>query len=192
MGSVTLWMQISLDGFAEGPDETVHWPVVDEELCAEYLDELRKADLLLYGRKTYEIMAGFWPTADLAPVSPFYVDFARFWRAAPKLVLSRTLRDPSWNTRVIGSDFAEEVCRRKAAGQNMVLFGGAATATTFLEHELVDEYRLFVHPLVLGGGVPLFRPPVDRAGLRLVDVLTFDSAVIQMHYRQTAPAMCEA
>ncbi|MGI5220899.1 dihydrofolate reductase family protein [Nocardia sp. CA-290969] len=190
MGSVTLWMQISLDGFAEGPDEAVHWPVVDEELCTEYLGELRQADVLLYGRKTYDIMAAFWPTADLAPVSPFYVEFARFWRAAPKLVVTRTLRDPSWNTRALGAGFADEIRRRKAEGQNMVLFGGAETAAAFIEHELIDEYRLFVHPMVLGDGVPLFRTPVDTTGLRLVDVLTFDSAVVQMHYRNAAPVMC--
>ncbi|MFI5715876.1 dihydrofolate reductase family protein [Nocardia sp. NPDC051750] len=190
MGSVTLWMQISLDGFAEGPDEAVHWPVVDEELCTAYLDELRQADLLVYGRKTYEIMAAFWPTADLAPVSPFYVEFARFWRAAPKLVVSRTLRKPSWNTQVIGADFVDEVNRRKEAGQNMVLLGGAETAAAFLDHDLVDEYRLFVHPMLLRGGVPLFRSPVDTAGLRLMDVLTFDSAVVQMHYRNSAHALC--
>ncbi|MGW0182297.1 dihydrofolate reductase family protein [Nocardia sp. NPDC003345] len=190
MGSVTLWMQISLDGFAEGPDEAVHWPVVDEEICTEYLEELRQADVLLCGRKTWEIMAAFWPTADLTPVSPFYIEFARFWRKVPKLVVSRTLRDPSWNTEVIGADLVEEVTRRKAAGENMVLLGGAATATTFLEHDLIDEFRLFVHPLLLGGGVPLFRSPVDTTGLRLVDVLTFDSAVVQMHYRHTAHALC--
>ncbi|MEU1526988.1 dihydrofolate reductase family protein [Nocardia rhamnosiphila] len=190
MGSVTLWMQISLDGFAEGPDEAVHWPVVDEELCTEYLDELRSADLLLYGRRTYEILAAFWPTADLAPVSPFYVDFARFWRAAPKLVVSRTLRNPSWNTRVTGPDPIEEVRQRRAAGQHMVLFGGAETARSFMAHDLIDEFRLFVHPLLLGGGVPLFRSPVDTSGLQLMDVLTFDSAVVQMHYRQQACLMC--
>jgi dihydrofolate reductase len=190
MGSVTLWMQVSLDGFTEGLDETAHWPVVDEELCAEYLDELRQADLLLYGRKTYDIMAAFWPTADLAPVSPFYVEFARFWRAAPKLVVSRTLRDPGWDSHVVGTDIVAEVNRRKAAGLDMVLLGGVETAAVFLENDLVDEYRLFVHPVVLGSGVPLFRSPGDTAGLRLVDVLTFDSAVVQMHYRHPAPAMC--
>lgn len=190
MGSVTLWMQISLDGFAEGPDEAVHWPVVDEELCTEYLSELRQADVLLYGRKTYDIMSAFWPTADLTPVSPFYVEFARFWRATPKLVVSRTLRDPAWNTEVLGAGFVDEVRRRKAAGHNIALLGGAETAATFIEHDLVDEYRLFVHPMLLGDGVPLFRSPVDTTGLCLVDVLTFDSAVVQMHYRHPERMLC--
>ncbi|NKY59847.1 dihydrofolate reductase [Nocardia flavorosea] len=184
-------MQVSLDGFVEGPDEEVYWPVVDEELCAGYLDELRRADSLLYGRKTYEIMADYWPTADLAPVSPFYVDFARFWRDASKLVVSRTLQAPGWNTEVIGADFVEQVRQRKDSGQDLVLLGGAETAAAFLAHDLIDEYRLFVHPVLLGDGVPLFQASVDPSSLRLLDVLTFDSAVVQIRYRQSARVCVE-
>lgn len=192
MGRVTLWMQISLDGFAEGPDEQVHWPVVDEELCGAFLDELRQADLLLYGRRTYDIMAAFWPTADIEPtISPFYVEFARFWKQVPKLVFSRTMRTADWNTTVVGDGLVSRITELKGeSGHNMVMLGGAETAATFLEHGLVDEYRLFVHPMLLGSGVPLFRSPVDTAGLRLLDVMTFDSAVVQMHYQQISPALC--
>ncbi|MEV0297712.1 dihydrofolate reductase family protein [Nocardia sp. NPDC050710] len=186
MGSVTLWMQMSLDGFAEGPDQEIHWPVVDEELCESFLDELRAADLFIYGRKTYEIMASFWPTADADPaISPFYVDFARCWKSTPKLVFSRTLRGADWNTRVVSDNLVEEITAlRDRPGCDMVLFGGAETASAFMKHELIDEYRLFVHPLVLGSGVPLFPAPVDASGLELVDVMTFDSAVVQVHYQQ--------
>ncbi|WP_069159739.1 dihydrofolate reductase family protein [Nocardia altamirensis] len=187
MGNVTLWMQMSLDGFAEGPDEGIHWPVVDEELCGSFLDELRSADLFLYGRRTYEIMAAFWPTADADPaISPFYVEFARCWKSTPKLVFSRTLRTAGWNTRVVGTSLVEEITAlRERSDRNMVLFGGAETASTFMKHHLIDEYRLFVHPLLLGGGVPLFPASVDTSGLQLVDIATFDSAVVQMHYQQT-------
>ncbi|WP_026343694.1 dihydrofolate reductase family protein [Nocardia sp. BMG111209] len=190
MGCVTLWMQMSLDGFAEGADQQVHWPVVDEELCASHLDELRAADLFLYGRKTFDIMAGFWPTADRDPaISPFYVDFAACWKQKPKLVFSRTLRRADWNTRVVADRLVAEVSALRAeSGLRMVLFGGAEIASEFLRHGLVDEYRLFVHPIRLGGGVPLFPATVDTTGLRLVDVTTFDSAVVGMHYRQPASA----
>ncbi len=189
MGSVTLWMQMSLDGFAEGPDQQIHWPVVDEELCASFLDELRAADLFLYGRKTFEIMTSFWPTADADPaISPFYVDFARCWKTTPKLVFSRTLRAAGWDTRVVADSVVEEVAALRARPDcDMVLFGGLQTATLFMEHDLIDEYRLFVHPLLLGGGIPLFPSALDRAGLHLVDVMTFDSAVVQVHYQQSAP-----
>ncbi|MBB5918735.1 dihydrofolate reductase [Nocardia transvalensis] len=189
MGSVTLWMQMSLDGFAEGPDQQVHWPVVDEELCGSYLDELRTYDLFLYGRRTFEIMASFWPYADADPaISPFYVDFARCWKATPKVVFSSTLRHADWNTRVVPGMLDEIAALKAQPGCDMVLFGGAQTASVFLENDLIDEYRLFVHPVVLGGGVPLFRSPLETADLQLIDVMTFDSAVVQMHYQQASAA----
>ncbi|WP_280455370.1 dihydrofolate reductase family protein [Nocardia brasiliensis] len=186
MGNVTLWMQMSLDGFAEGPDREIHWPVVDEELCGSFLDELWSADLFLYGRRTYEIMAAFWPTADADPaISPFYVEFARCWKTTPKLVFSRTLRTADWNTRVVDTSLVAEISTLRARRDcNMVLFGGAETAAAFMKHDLIDEYRLFVHPLLLGRGVPLFPDSVDTSGLHLVDIMTFDSAVVQMHYQQ--------
>ncbi|MFE9575235.1 dihydrofolate reductase family protein [Nocardia sp. NPDC006044] len=178
-------MQMSLDGFAEGPDQEIHWPVVDEELCGEFLDELRTADMFLYGRKTYEIMASFWPTADADPaISPFYIEFARCWKATPKVVFSRTLHGADWNTRVVRTALVEEIAAlRTDSDYRMVLFGGTRTAATFLEYGLVDEFRLFVHPVLLGGGVPLF-PSTAAFGLQLVDVVTFDSAVVQMHYQR--------
>ncbi|MFQ6395134.1 dihydrofolate reductase family protein [Nocardia sp. KC 131] len=186
MGSVTLWMQMSLDGFAEGPDHEIHWPMVDEELCESFLDELRAADLFIYGRKTYEMMASFWPTADGDPaISEFYVDFARCWKQTPKLVLSRSLPSAGWNTRIVRTGIVEEITAlREQQDCDMVLFGGAETASAFMRNELIDEYRLFVHPLVLGGGVPLFPAPAAMADLQLVDVMTFESAVVQMHYQQ--------
>lgn len=189
MGHVTLWMQMSLDGFAEGPDQRVHWPVVDEELCATYLDELRTADLFLYGRRTYEIMASFWPEADSDPaISPFYVEFARCWKAMSKIVFSRTLASADWNTRIISAGLVDEMIRLRARpDSHLILFGGARTASLFMKHDLIDDFRLFVHPMLLGGGIPLFPPAADTAGLRLVDVTTYGSAVIHVHYRQMRP-----
>ncbi|WP_280233689.1 dihydrofolate reductase family protein [Nocardia cyriacigeorgica] len=190
MGSVTLWMQISLDGFAEGPDEQVHWPIVDEELCAAFLDDLHRADMFLYGRKTYEIMARFWPTADAAPgISQFYLDFARCWKQKPKLVFSRSLRYAEWNTTVVDDRMIERVAQlRNHSGRDLIMFGGAETAAALIRHDLIDQYRLFVHPVLLGGGARLFRSDADTAGLELVDVMRFDSAVVGMHYRQAARA----
>lgn len=185
MGGVTLWMQMSLDGFADGPDQEPNWPVVDEELCAALLDELGSADLFLYGRKTYEIMTRFWPQADTDPaISQFYIDFSRCWKSKPKIVFSRTLTAADWNTRIVRGNLIDEVTRMKAH-HRMVLFGGTDIARTFIQYGLIDEYRLFVHPILLGGGTPLFPTHVDTAGLRLIDTTTFDSAVIQFHYRRS-------
>lgn len=190
MGSVTLWMQMSLDGFAEGPDHEPNWPVVDEELCSESLDQLRSADLFLYGRKTFELMAAFWPTADIDPaISEFYVSFARCWKSKQKIVFSRTLRTPGWNTRVVREGLVDEIARLKSRSDaEMVLFGGPETAAMFMRYDLIDEYRLFVHPMVFGGGTPLFPAHTEHPGLRLIDVKAFQSAVVQVHYHRVAAA----
>ncbi|MFY1621131.1 dihydrofolate reductase family protein [Micromonospora sp. WMMD736] len=181
-------MQMSLDGFAEGPDNDAHWPVVDEELSESFLDQLAQADMFLYGRKTYEIMARFWPWADGDPaISPFYVDFARCWKQTPKVVFSNTLASAPWNTTVLNGNLLEEVTELKARRNcAMVLFGGAQTASAFMKHNLIDEYRLFVHPVLLGGGTALFPTSAQMAGLELVDVTTFDSAVVHVHYQRAA------
>lgn len=190
MGSVTLWMQMSLDGFAEGPEQEVRWPVVDEELYESFLDRLHNADLFLYGRKTYEIMASFWPTADNDPaISRFYVEFARCWKRTPKVVFSRTMATADWNTTIVRDNLVEVLSAFKAEPDcDMILFGGAQTASSFMQHNLIDEYRVFVHPILLGSGTPLF-PPAVATGLRLVDVLTFDSAVVQVHYQHREHAI---
>ncbi len=187
MGHITLWMQMSLDGFAEGPDSDAYWPVVDEELSESFLGQLAQADMFLYGRKTYDIMAAFWPWADADPaISEFYVDFARCWKKTPKVVFSRTLGSAPWNT-VVRRNLVEEVTALKARPNcNMVLFGGAQTASTFMKYNLIDEYRLFVHPVLLGGGTSLFPTSAHKAGLELVDVMTFDSAVVLVHYQRAA------
>ncbi|MEU0541405.1 dihydrofolate reductase family protein [Nocardia sp. NPDC005978] len=184
MGTITLWMQTSLDGYSEGYDD-VYWPIVDEELCAPFVSQLTDADMFLYGRKTYEIMASFWPTADRDPgISPFYTDFARCWKRTPKLVFSRTLHSPGWDTRVVTHDLIDEVAALKATpNRKMMLFGGATTIAPFIEHGLIDEYRLFVHPVLLGRGRKLFPSGFDSSALQLMDVTTFDSAVVQMHYK---------
>ncbi|MET9489885.1 dihydrofolate reductase family protein [Nocardia sp. NPDC006630] len=186
MARVTLWMQMSLDGFAEGADERVHWPVVDEELYSSMLDELRAAEAFLYGRKTYEIMSSFWPTADGDPaISQFYIDFAGCWKAKPKVVFSRSLDRTDWNTKVIRRRAVEEmVALREGTDGHLIVFGGIETAAMFMTHNLIDEYRLFVHPLVLGAGVPLFPPAFDTSELQLASVTAFDSAVVMMHYRR--------
>ncbi|SUD47825.1 RibD C-terminal domain [Nocardia otitidiscaviarum] len=193
MASVALWMQMSLDGFAEGAGREVHWPVVDEELCAPFLDEFRAADAFLYGRETFEIMAALWPTADSDhAISPFYADFARVWKDKPKIVLSRTLRAPGWNTRVIGRRAVDEIAAlRSGPGGTVILFGGVETASTCIANDLIDEYRLFVHPILLGRGIPLFPSSVDTSRLRLTDVTTFDSAVVMMRYRPERRDACE-
>ncbi len=186
MRKLSLWMQVSLDGYTEGPNGEFDWPVVEEELHRYLVDELSDMGAFLYGRNVYEGMAAFWPNADTMPgLTEFHVQYAKLWKPMPKYVFSRTLERADWNTTVVSGDVADEVARLKAQpGNDLVLFGGSNIAATFVRHDLIDEYRLFVHPSVLGGGSPLF-PAVDaRVDMQLVEARTFDSAVVHLHYRR--------
>jgi dihydrofolate reductase len=188
MGNMELWMQVSLDGFTEGPDHEVYWPIVDEELCESYLDKLSVTDVLLYGRKAYDIMAAFWPTADADPaISDFYVRFARFWKSITKIVFSNTLDTISWNTTVVSENMVEEIrAIRATPGRNGAIFGDADTAALLIKRDLIDDYHIFVHPVLLGDGLPLFPSFNRRADLMLVETRTFASSVIYLHYRRLA------
>lgn len=151
MSRVSLWMQMSLDGFVEGPDGAFDWPVVKEEVHRYFNDELRAVDSFLYGRKVYDGMAAFWPTVEAGPSSsPRHVEYAEIWKPMPKIVFSRTLAAAGWNTRVVRDDIAGEVAKLKGQpGTHHVLFGGAEIASAFMRLDLIDEYRLFVHPVAL-------------------------------------------
>jgi dihydrofolate reductase len=186
MGTVTLWMQISLDGFVAGPNGELDWPIVDEEVHQYFNDQLRDVDTFLYGRKVYEGMAAFWPNAHEIPSSTArHLEYAEIWKPMAKIVFSRTLQHADWNTTVVGDDLAGAVAQLKEEPETAhVLFGGGEIAATFIELDLVDEYRLFVHPVLLGAGQRLFGALDARATLSLVEARTFDGAVVHMHHKR--------
>jgi dihydrofolate reductase len=187
VGNIALWMQVSLDGFAEGPDRDIDWPIVDEELWESYLDELSAMDVFLYGREMYEIMASFWPTADADPaISDFYVRFARLWKRIPKTVFSGTSLEAVSSNTVVRDNVIEEVRAIKASRRNAVLFGGVDIASLLIKQDLIDDYHIFIHPVLLGGGSPLFPVVRNRSDLTLVDTRTFETSVVHMHYRRAA------
>ena len=188
MRNVILWMQQSVDGFIEGPNGEFDWPIVREELHQYFIDQARALDTFLYGRRVYQLMANFWPTADADPSSTEQtVEFARIWKRMPKIVFSKTLDHAEWNTRVVSENIAEEITRLKGQpGKDMALFGGADIAATFMRLGLIDEYRLFVHPVVLGGGKRLFGRLDGRTNVQLVEARTFDPGVVLLRYRQAA------
>jgi dihydrofolate reductase len=188
VGNVTLWMQVSVDGFVEGPNGEFDWPVVAGELHQYFVDELRRADTFLYGRKVYEMMASFWPTADEDPNgSEAQKEYSRIWKPMPKVAFSRSLAEAGWNTRVVGDGLVDEVARLRAVPDSWhVLFGGAETAAAFMQADLIDEYVLFLHPVALGGGKPLFGGLDHRLGLELAETRSFDPGVVQLRYRYSA------
>ncbi len=170
MPKLTLWMQMSLDGYAEGPDHAFDWPVVGPKLQRSFIDELRHADAFVYGRRHLpddgQRLAGDRGGPDAPPEA---VEFARIWLPMPKVVFSQTLREADWNTTVVRDDVAATLTGLVARSRHgVVAFGGPTFAATLMGLGLVDEYQLFVHPVLLGGGTPLFggipRAAPARAG----------------------------
>jgi dihydrofolate reductase len=183
---VVVMLSVSLDGFIEGPNREIDWHRVDDELHAHFNEQLAAMGAFLEGRVTYELMAAFWPTADRDPAStPQMVEFSRIWREMPKVVYSRTLDRVDWNARLVREVVPEEVAALKAEPGGDLALGGADLAAAFLEHGLVDEWRVYVHPVVIGQGKPLF-PPGARLDLRLIGTRTFGNGVVLLHYERAA------
>jgi dihydrofolate reductase len=185
MRKIIWMMSVSLDGYFEGPDGELDWQMVDDELHNHFNEQLSSMGAFLDGRVTYELMAGFWPTADADPSStPPMVEFARIWRDMPKIVYSRTLERGGWNATVVRDVVAEEVMELKAQPGGDLVLGGAELAAAFMRHDLIDEYRLYVHPIVIGHGKPLFRPSDARLQLGLAETRTFGNGVVLLRYRR--------
>jgi dihydrofolate reductase len=184
MRKIIYWVHASVDGFIDGPAGEFDWPVMGPELSAysEGLDE--RVDTLLFGRPVWEMMVGFWPTAESISDDPHVATFAPFWRATPKIVFSRSYAGDEWTDRVIGADLAAEVGALKAQpGRDLLLTGGAGLAAALTEAGLIDEYHVAVHPVVLGGGRRLFAAPDKRLHLRAAASRLLDGQVVVTQYR---------
>lgn len=174
-------MSVSLDGFMEGPDHDISWHLVDEEVHAHFNEELRAMSAFLDGRVTWELMAGFWPTADQDPAAPPAVaEFAGIWRDMPKYMYSTTVRHAGWNTTVRPLVDADDVRAMKAEPGGDMAVGGARLGAEFTRLGLTDEYRLYVNPVVLGAGTPFFAD--TRPDLRLVETRAFGNGVVMLRY----------
>lgn len=184
MRKVIYSMMVSFDGFIEGPNRELDWVIVDQELHKYINDQQSAIGLHLYGRRTYEVMVDYWPTADTNPSSPEYeVEFAHIWKNMPKIVFSKTLDKVEWNSRLVRENIAEEITKLKAQPGKDLELGGANIASTFMRLGLIDEYQLFVQPIVLGSGTPLFPASGDKINLRLVETRTFRTGVVLLRYQ---------
>lgn len=183
MGKLIYLMNVSLDGFVETPDHGLEWSIVDEQLHTWFNDQTRQLGAELYGRRLYELMAGYWPTAEDDPsVTDAEREFARIWNAVPKIVFSTSLERVDYNSRLVQGDVASvlEEVRREFDGDIGV--GGPNLAGQFVRRGLVDEYRLVIHPVVLGAGTPYWPGLEAPLPLRLIDTRTFDSGVEMKSY----------
>ena len=187
MRKIIVMMSVSLDGFIEGPNRELDWHMVDDELHSHFNEQLSGMGAFLNGRVTHELMAAFWPTADTNPSSTGpVVEFARIWRDMPKIVFSRTLERADWNTTVVRELVPEEMQELKSQPGGDLALGGADLAAAFMRADLIDEYRLYVHPIVLGRGKRLFQPSAHRINLELAETRTFGNGVVLLRYQRPA------
>jgi dihydrofolate reductase len=185
MRTVLYSMTMSLDGFIAGPGDDIGFTAPDEELFRFHVEQTRHIGVELMGRRLYEAML-VWGDADAAPSGPDELEFARIWNAIPKVVFSTTLQQVQGNARLAAAgDVAGEVAKLKEEpGEGVISVGGAGLASTLIKLDLIDEYRLFVAPVVLGGGTPYF-PPLDHGiSLELLETRTFGSGVVYLRYRR--------
>lgn len=183
MRKIILMSSVSLDGFFEGPDRDISWHLVNEELRRYLNEQFRAVGAFMYGRVTYELMAGVWPTADRNPdLSGPLLEFAGIWCGMPKFLFSRTLTEAGWNTTVINGVVPEQIAELKAQPGGDIILSGPNLASSFIRHGLVDELRILVNPVVLGRGRPLFQVPEIRMGLRLEGTRSFTNGVVLLHY----------
>jgi len=170
---------MSLDGFFEGPNHEFNWFTPDEEFFAYAREMLRSVDTILFGRRTYEHMANYWPSAPRDEI-------ADAMNSLPKVVFSSTLENAAWNnTRLIRGNIAEEVTKLKSMpGKDIVVFGSATLASFLLEEGLIDEYRVVLAPLLLGKGNPLFKNIRQTIQLKLQKTRLLRSGVIVVYYQK--------
>ena len=183
MPTVIYSMSVSLDGHIAGPDGAIDWSDPDEELLRFHIEQTRKLTGHLSGRRLYENML-VWETAEQTFTDPLSLEFAPVWTAIPQVVFSTTLTTVKANARLARGDVAAEVAElENQPGADLVGVGGAGLAASLAGQDLIDEYRLFVHPVVLGGGTRYFPPLPKRLDLELIETRTF-SQVVYLRYRR--------
>jgi dihydrofolate reductase len=182
MRKVIVSEMVSLDGYFARPDGSLDWHVVDDEFNEFARKQLDEMDTLLFGRVTYEGMASYWPTEGAMTDDP---EIAATMNRMPKVVFSRTLKTLDWtNSRLARDDLAEEITGLKAQpGKDMVIFGSGELVSSLTRLGLIDEYRLFVCPVVLGSGKSLFAALNDTVNLKLLRAQPFTSGVVLLYYR---------
>lgn len=188
MRKIVSFAHVSLDGFVASTDEgmaSLGWISISDELFGYVEQRIQQTDTALYGRKTFEMMEAYWPTAADKP-SPTNHDIvhSRWYKNATKIVLSKTLEEKIHsNTKIISSNLTGEITKLKqSTGSEILIFGSPSATHALMAENLIDEYWLFVNPILLGQGIPLFKNIKDRTGLQLVKSKIFASGVVCLHY----------
>jgi len=188
MRKIVSFVHVSLDGFVSSTAEGEHslgWVSVTEEMFSYVEQRIQQTDTALYGRVTFEMMESYWPTAADSPdASAHDHAHSRWYKTARKVVLSKTLSEKDHpNTQIISGNLGAEInALKNSAGSEILVFGSPSATHALMAENLVDEYWLFVNPMLLGQGIPLFKNIQDRTALTLVNSHIFASSVVCLHY----------
>ena len=185
MRKIVSFVHVSLDGFVASADGGLDWISINEELFGYVEQRIKQTDTALYGRVTYQMMEEYWPTAADKPNPTRHdIEHSRWYKNARKIVLSKTLEEKNHtNTKIISSNLTDEITKLKqGAGSEILMFGSPSATHALMAENLIDEYWLFVNPILLGQGIPLFKNIKDRTALTLVKSKIFASGVVCLHY----------
>lgn len=178
-------MHISLDGFVAGPNGEMDWIKVDEEIFDFVGKRIAEGDTSLYGRVTYQMMENYWPTAaDKPSASRHDIEHSKWYSKVQKIVLSRTMKDAGLsNTKIINDNLSARINELKQQeGKEILLFGSPTATHSLIQQNLIDGYWLFVNPIILGRGIPLFVDIKDKIKLTLLTTRQFASGVTELNY----------
>jgi dihydrofolate reductase len=185
MGNLTLFMHISLDGFAAGINGEMDWIHVDDEIFDDGAERIYATDIAVYGRKTYQLMEGYWPTAaDQPNATKHDIEHSKWYKTVKKVVLSKTMNAENLtNTQVIRDNLVDQINRVKQSTQKEILVFGSPTAGhSLMAANLIDDYWFNINPVLLGNGIPVFKDIKATTRLSLVASKVFSSGVVCLHY----------
>jgi len=188
MRKIISFMHISLDGFVSGLQGEMDWIKLDDEMFDFVATMTDQADTALYGRVTYEMMQSYWPTAGEQPNATKHdIEHSTWYNKVSKVVLSKTIHETGLhNTKVIGDQLSDNINKLKQQdGTNILIFGSPGASRSLLNQGLIDEFWLFVNPVILGKGLPLFKNITGTTKLKLVESKTFSCGVIALNYRKS-------
>jgi dihydrofolate reductase len=187
MRKLVSFMHVSLDGFVASPKGELDWVTVNDEIFEYINSHTSESDTALYGRGTYEIMEAYWPTAaDKPNATKHDIDHSRWYNKVHKVVLSKTMKGKTLpHTTIISDTIPEQVNKLKETdGKNIIIFGSPGTTNSLTQQGLVDEYWLFINPVILGQGIPLFKDIKEKIKLESLSSKVFSSGVICLHYQK--------
>lgn len=185
MRRIISFMHVSLDGFVAGPNGEMNWIKVNEEIFDHVGKRIGKGDTALYGRVTYQMMENYWPTAGDKPAATRHdIEHSKWYSKVHKVVLSRSLNEAGlMNTTILNDNLAERITEiGQGTGEDILLFGSPTATHSLMQLNLIDGYWLFVNPIILGHGIPLFAGINDKVHLKLLNARQFDCGVTELNY----------